>query len=162
MMATFPLRQRPQVSYHERPRGFGCPRDNGNRSHAGCDLYAPAGTEVLAVEDGTVVRSAYLFYDVVFALEIEHPSGIVRYGEISRAAEGIKAGSEVKAGQVIGYVGKMQAVQQSMLHFELFAGTDQGPLTDRRRPPYLRRPDLVDPTAFLDSCTTEVTSNATA
>jgi hypothetical protein len=53
---------------------------------------------------------------------------------------------------VIGYVGKMQTVAQSMLHFEMFAGTGQGPLTDRNRAPFMRRSDLVDPTALLDSC----------
>ena len=46
------------------------------------------------------------------------------------------------------------------LHLELFAGTAQGPLTDRNHPPFMRRGDLVDPTAFLDSCM-EVTNNAT-
>jgi murein DD-endopeptidase MepM/ murein hydrolase activator NlpD len=159
-MPLFPLRVRPKQSYKEHPRSFGSSRSNGTRKHAGCDLYAPAGTEVLAVEDGTVLRGPYLFYDVVRALEVRHASGIVRYGEISRAAEGIAAGAAVKAGQVLGYVGKMQTVAQSMLHLELFAGTEQGPLTDRGRAPFMRRGDLVDPTAFLDSCT-EVTSNAT-
>ena len=94
---TFPLRKRPAASYHERPRAFGAPRANGARKHAGCDLYAPAGTEVLAVEDGTVLRGPYLFYDVVYALEVQHPSGIVRYGEIACAAEGIATGVAVKA-----------------------------------------------------------------
>jgi murein DD-endopeptidase MepM/ murein hydrolase activator NlpD len=158
---TFPLRERPAASYHERPRAFGSPRDGGARSHAGCDLYAAAGTEVLAVEDGTVLRGPYPFYDVVFALEVRHPSGIVRYGEIARAAEGITAGVAVKAGQVIGYVGKMKTVAQSMLHFELFSGAEEGPLTNRQNPPFMRRPDLQDPTAFLDACQ-EVTTNATA
>jgi len=152
-MATFPLRARPRESYKERPRAFGSPRDNGARKHAGCDLYAPAGTEVLAVEDGTVVRGPYLFYDVVNAIEIQHPSGVVRYGEISKAAEGIHVGAQVKAGQVIAYVGKMETVAQSMLHFELYAGTGHGPLTDRERAPFMRRADVVDPAPFLDGCT---------
>ena len=160
-MAIFPLRSRPKESYKERPRAFGSPRDGGVRKHAGCDLYAPAGTEVLAVEDGTVLRGPYLFYDVVHALEVRHPSGVVRYGEISRAAEGIAAGVAVRAGQVLAYVGKMQTVAQSMLHLEMFAGTEQGPLTNRENPPFLRRADLVDPTAFLDSCT-EVANEAPA
>ena len=123
-MPDFPLHVRPKESYKEPPRCFGSSRDHGARTHAGCDLYAQAGTEVLAVEDGQVVRGPYLFYDVVHALEVQHPSG-----------------------------GKMQTVAQSMLHLELFAGTAQGPLTDRNHPPFMRRGDLVDPTAFLDSCT---------
>jgi hypothetical protein len=48
-----------------------------------------------------------------------------------------------------------------MLHLEMFAGTEQGPLTNRENPPFLRRADLVDPTAFLDSCT-EVANEAPA
>jgi murein DD-endopeptidase MepM/ murein hydrolase activator NlpD len=160
-MPAFPLHVRPKESYKEPPRSFGSSRDHGARKHAGCDLYAPAGTEVLAVEDGTVIRGPYLFYDVVYALEIQHLSGIVRYGEISHAAEGIATGVTVTAGQVLGYVGKMQTVVQSMLHLELFSGTAQGPLTDRNHPPFMWRGDLVDPTAFLDSCM-EVTNNAAA
>jgi murein DD-endopeptidase MepM/ murein hydrolase activator NlpD len=57
-MGVFPSRSRPKESYKEPPRAFGSPRDHGGRKHAGCDLYAPAGTEVLAVEDGTVLRGA--------------------------------------------------------------------------------------------------------
>ena len=159
---TFPLRKRPAASYHERPRAFGAPRANGARKHAGCDLYAPAGTEVLAVEDGTVLRGPYLFYDVVYALEVQHPSGIVRYGEIARAAEGIATGVAVKAGQVIGYVGKMKTVAQSMLHFELFSGAAEGPLTNRQNPPFMRRADLQNPTAFLDACQDETTPETPA
>ena len=151
-MATFPLHQRPTESYTVNPRKFGCPRANA-RKHAGCDLYAPAGTPVLAVEDGEVIAGPYLFYDVVDAVEIRHASGIVRYGEISKTgALGIKPGAKVVAGQVIGFVGKMQTVPQSMIHFELYAGTGKGPLTDRARPPFMRRADLIDPTAFLNAC----------
>lgn len=149
-MSVFPLRARPLASYREHPRAFGCPR--GSRKHAGCDLYTNAGAEVLSVEDGTVVRGQYLFYDVVNAIEIRHPSGVVRYGEISHAAAGVVAGAKVKAGQVVGYVGKMAGVPQSMLHFEMFAGAAEGPLTDRSRLPFMRREDLLDPAPFLDQC----------
>ena len=150
---VFPFRHRPKESYHDRPRSFGCPR--GARSHAGCDLYAAPGTEILAVEDGVVIQGLYLFYDVVYAIEILHPSGTVRYGEISGVAPGIKVGSQVKAGQVIAYVGKMKSVPQSMLHFEMYGPTEHGPLTDRARTPFMRRKDLVDPTGYLDRCTTQ-------
>ena len=152
-MSLFPLRKRPAASYKERPRGFGNPRANGARKHAGCDLYAPVGTEVLAVEDGEVIAGPCWFYDVVNVVEIRHASGVVRYGEISKTvAPGIKVGAKVTAGQVVGYVGKMQTVSNSMLHFELFTGQGKGPLTDRSQKPFDRRSDLVDPTAFLDAC----------
>ncbi len=158
-MSVFPLRRRPAVSYHERPRAFGSPRDDGARSHAGCDLYAKAGTEVLAVEDGVVVRGPYPFYDGVGALEVRHPSGVVRYGEI-HAAPGIHAGVRVGAGQTIGTVAALihapidPITKQlaAMLHFEMYGGAGSGQLTDRSIRPFERRTDLVDPTGYLDSC----------
>lgn len=162
---TFPLRQRPAESYHERPRAFGSPRDGGARSHAGCDLYAAAGSDVLAMEAGMVTRGCYPFYDVVFAIEVTSADGrVIRYGEIAGAAAGIRSGTLVDAGQVIARVGKVQSIAQAMLHLEMYAGTVTGPLTDRGRPPFLRRADLADPTALLDaavlqtSATTEVST----
>jgi murein DD-endopeptidase MepM/ murein hydrolase activator NlpD len=152
-MSTFPLHKRPSESYTVSPRKFGCPRADGARKHAGCDLYAPAGTPVLAVEDGEVIAGPYPFYDVVDAVEVRHASGVVRYGEISKTgAPRIKPGVKVTACQVVGYVGKMQTVSQSMIHFELFGGTGKGSLTDRARAPFMRRDDLIDPTAFLEAC----------
>ncbi len=169
MTAIFPLPSRPALSYKESPRSFGALRDHGQRLHAACDLYAAPGTPVLACLDGVILRGPYLFYDVVYALEVEHLDGsVIRYGEIAAPAEihGIEwpvasgkllPGVSVKAGQVIGFVGKMQSVAASMLHFELYTGMlyDRkalGMLTDRKRPPYLRRADLIDPTGFLDAC----------
>lgn len=150
-MATFPLRQRPAESYRQRPRSFGSPRDKGGRKHAGCDLYAQAGADVLAVEDGVVLLGPYRFYDGVYALEVQHPSGVVRYGEIA-PAPAIAAGTPVREGQVLGRVGKMRTIPRSMLHFELYSGSGRGPLTDLKKPPYLRRADLTDPSDFLDHC----------
>ena len=162
---TFPLRQRPAESYHERPRAFRAPRDGGARAHAGCDLYAAVVDDVLAMEAGTVTRGCYPFYDVVFALEITAASGrVIRYGEIAGAAVGLRRGTLIDEGQAIARVGKMQTVAQPMLHLEVYDGTGTGPLTDRKRPPFLRRADLVDPTGLLDvavlqtSATTEVST----
>ena len=157
-MATFPLRKRPVASYKASPRSFGSSRAGGNRKHAGCDLYAQAGDEVLAVEDGVVVRGPYLFYDGVYAIEVQHASGLIRYGEISKAANGLQPGSTVKEGQVIGFVGKMQTVPQSMLHLEMFSGHHTGQLTDREQKPYMRRADLINPTEFLDGCICQANS----
>lgn len=169
-MPTFPLHARPSLSYHESPRSFGARRD-GKRKHAACDLYASAGTPILACLDGKVTRGPYLFYDVVYAIEVQHADGsVIRYGEIAeRGHHGPAAlyGDVVKEGQVIAYVGRMQSVKDSMLHFEMYTGVEPGPgqhggagggkwlamLTDTQRPPFMRRADLLNPTAFLDACT---------
>jgi hypothetical protein len=146
----FPLRKRPAYSYKEGGREFGAYRSE-SRLHAGCDLLAPEGTEVLAIDNGTVIQGPYEFYDVVYALEVKHDSGIVvRYGEILQSVpRGISAGARVSRGQVIGYVGLMTS-GSSMVHFEMYKGTVNGALTTGSGP-YRRRSDLMDPTAFLDS-----------
>ena len=147
---TFPLHNRPAVSYKDSPRRFGAARGNG-RKHAGCDLYAPAGSLIMAMQSGVVLGNPYLFYDVVYAVEVQHADGsICRYGEIAADCP-LKKDDSVLEGQPIARVGKMQHVKQSMLHLEWYAGTATGPLTDRRKPPFMRRADLTDPTPILDS-----------
>jgi len=147
---SFPLRKRPVLSYKDEGRQFGAFR-SGTRLHAGCDLLATKGTEVLAIDNGTVIQGPYLFYDVVYALEVKHDSGIVvRYGEILQSVPlGISPGARVSRGQVIGYVGLMTS-GSSMLHFEIYKGNVNGELTTGSGP-YRRRSDLMDPTSFLDT-----------
>jgi murein DD-endopeptidase MepM/ murein hydrolase activator NlpD len=146
-MATFPLPFVPRLSYHTGGRRFGARRDGG-RMHAACDLIAPEGTEIFAVDSGVVIGGPYEFYHGTFAIEVRHPRFIVRYCEIRGAASGIRVGSNVLQGQVIAYVGRMYV--DSMLHFEMYDGSGRGGLTQRGNPPYQRRSDLIDPTSFLD------------
>src|SRR5688500_18491310 len=116
----FPLRNRPTHSYRESPCCFAVQRKEG-RLHAGCDLYAPAGTEVLAMADGAVLQDPYDFFRGTKALEIDHGAYVARYSEISDAASGLRAGSAVSAGQVIGYVGQLQGLPlHPMLHLEIY------------------------------------------
>src|ERR1700681_3801500 len=96
-MPTFPLPFRPKQDYHKGRLRFGADRDGGARKHAGCDLIAPKGTEIHAVEDGEVVRGPYPFYHGTDAIEFKLTSSgrIVRYGEIRSAAPGVKVGSRL-------------------------------------------------------------------
>lgn len=150
-MATFPLSFVPTLSYKKGGRRFGANRDGGKRKHAACDLIAPKGTEIYAVENGKVTYGPYLFYRGTYAIEFRLDSGkIVRYCEIEKVASGVSVGSILTEGTLIAYVGKMYV--DSMLHFELYEGTGSGPLTVRSNPPYQRRSDLIDPTDYLDEC----------
>jgi murein DD-endopeptidase MepM/ murein hydrolase activator NlpD len=151
-MACFPLRQVPQESWHEAPRKFGNAREQNAREHAGCDLYAPYGTEVLAIENGTVVRAPYKFYADTYAVEIQHSFGIARYCEIDRSCT-LTLGQEVKEGEVIAKIGHLRgiAVGSDMLHIEIYDGSAEGPLTEFQNKPFCRRKDLIDPTDFLDA-----------
>jgi murein DD-endopeptidase MepM/ murein hydrolase activator NlpD len=158
----FPLPFIPNASYKSGGRRFGADRDHGKRKHAACDLIAPLGTPIFAVDDGVVVLEAdHKFYRGTFSLAIRHQAGyIVRYCEIKGVADGLRMGSPVRAGQLIAHVGKMFV--DSMLHFELYAGNQRGPLTDRSNPPFQRRADLVDPTSLLDRLAHDVLRSPTS
>jgi uncharacterized protein YgiM (DUF1202 family) len=163
---TFPLRTKP-TSYHNYPGRFGDPRSAKTRSHAGCDLYAPKGTEILAMADGQVITGPYSFWGGTYALEVKHDNGmVIRYCEISqRLPRGIRVGAKISQGQLIGYVGKLPGSIPSMLHLEMYQGNRSGELTQPNytynccsRPQYGsygRRSDLLDPTDFLDKAPVE-------
>lgn len=160
-VGRFPLRVVPQPrSWLGGGRQFGAERGDG-RSHAACDLFAPVGTEILAVQDGKVRCDPYAFHGGTSALELEHTrvdstgkvvvDFIVRYGEIRGVAAGIRNGVMVKQGQVIAYVGRLKRSGRSMLHFEMYGPTASGVLTRRDRPPFERDPALIDPTRYLNT-----------
>ncbi len=157
-MATFPIPFVPTQGYRG-GLGFGASRrvKGVKRAHGACDLIAPKGTEIRAVEDGIVLQSPQRFYHGTFAFAVQHSSFIVRYCEIERdLSGGIHPGAAVYEGQIIAHVGKM--FHSSMLHLEIYKGTAKGGFTNRTNQKYLyvknanyqRRKDLVDPTPYLD------------
>jgi murein DD-endopeptidase MepM/ murein hydrolase activator NlpD len=150
MFMPFPLPFVPAQSYKTGGRRFGADRDHGKRKHAGCDLIAPLGTPIFAVDDGVVMEAAEReFYRGTFAVAIQHHGYVVRYCEVKSVAPGIRRGSFIRAGTVIAFVGKMFV--SSMLHFELYRGPyGAGGLTNRKNKPFQRRADLQDPTHFLN------------
>lgn len=86
--------------------------------HAGEDIAAPGGTNILAAASGTVTRagwvSGYGNYTV-----IDHGGGMVTaYGHQSGFA--VSAGDFVTQGQVIGYVGTTGNSTGNHLHFEVY------------------------------------------
>ncbi len=119
--------------------------------HGACDLVAPPGTPVLAIDDGRVLRGPYPFFLGTYAIEVQHTNFIARYCEVACRTE-VRKHDPVFAGQVIGYVGNQPG--GDMLHLELFSGALTGELTTAKtvaNRPYDRRKDLMDPTALLDS-----------
>jgi hypothetical protein len=81
---------------------FGARRPSG-RWHAGCDLIAPVGANVYAVDDGTVQYAgrmiiSYLPAAHVFEVRVVHKLFVVRYMELGHIADGLVRGSRVDAG----------------------------------------------------------------
>ena len=153
----FPFVTLPKQSWETGSRAFGANRDGGARAHGGCDLIFPVGTVIHAVADGVVIQDAYGFYCGTKALEVDHGTFTVRYGEIGSAM--VKKGDKVKCGQKIAKVGHLVGitVPSDMLHFEMYAGTLKGNLTafgaksaKRKDVPTSAAPISIDATAYLN------------
>lgn len=149
---NFPLAKRPTTSYKEGMRRFAW-RRGANRIHAACDLYGSVGDAVNAVNDGVILRGPYAFYGGVYAVEAVHTGGfVVRYGEVlGKVAAGISSGTKIAKGRAVGFVGQVggHGKLSPMLHFELYSGKQEGPLTQRGAKGYQRRGDLLNPTDYL-------------
>ncbi|MDD1668872.1 MAG: M23 family metallopeptidase, partial [Methanomicrobiales archaeon] len=109
------------------------------------DLYAPAGAEVVSVEDGVVLSAGVFtspdlvpYWNVTYQVTISHDSGFFcRYAELGDVT--IAAGARVRGGGAIGHVGEVLNLSRvgagspayirklkeqgrpSMLHLEVFA-----------------------------------------
>ena len=89
------------------------------RNHNGVDWGAPTGTPIHAAADGTIALAGNGggYGNVVY---IDHSEGRqTRYAHMNAFADGIRTGSVVKAGDVIGYVGTTGRSTGPHLHFEL-------------------------------------------
>ena len=95
------------------------------RNHKGTDYAARSGTPIMAIGDGTVIRAGWGGgYGNV--MEIRHPNGFVtRYGHMKGFAKGVRAGTRVKMGELIGYVGSTGMSTGPHLHFEVLVGGQQ-------------------------------------
>jgi murein DD-endopeptidase MepM/ murein hydrolase activator NlpD len=97
--------------------------------HQGIDIAAPVGTEIRSVQDGVIAdvspngrRSGY-----GNTVLVEHPSGqLTLYAHMQKFGPGIRIGTQVNAGTVLGYVGTTHAPSTAYmaphLHFEVLKG----------------------------------------
>lgn len=155
--------------------------DRGDRYHCGIDIYAPAGSDVLACESGEVIDAGIQtspdkvsYWETTLFVMIKTRSNLYcRYAELADST--VKIGDRVLEGQVLGHVGRVVrpplvdgcsplyiqrlklAGNLTMLHFEVY----------RLRPGYMRaylggnwfgagQPEgLLDPGPYLRNATRE-------
>jgi murein DD-endopeptidase MepM/ murein hydrolase activator NlpD len=87
--------------------------------HRGTDFAAPTGTPILAAGEGTVLRAGP-FSSFGNYVRIRHANGYeTAYAHLSRFARGIRAGTRVRQGQIIGYVGTTGRSTGPHLHYEV-------------------------------------------
>lgn len=89
------------------------------RMHEGLDFRADVGTPVYATGDGTVKISGRRgSYGLMVVLN--HDKGYeTRYAHLSGFADGIRPGTELKRGDLIGYSGNTGMTQGPHLHYEI-------------------------------------------
>ena len=100
------------------------------RAHKGVDYAAPIGTHVKATADGTVeFAGSQSGYGNVVVLK--HQGGLsTYYAHLSRFAGGVKKGSRVQQGDVIGHVGRTGWATGPHLHYEFHVNNQvRNPLT---------------------------------
>jgi murein DD-endopeptidase MepM/ murein hydrolase activator NlpD len=116
---------RSPVEFSRVSSGFGArfhPIFKNWRAHTGVDFAAPRGARVIASADGHVVsagpRGGY-----GNAVEIRHGGGTTTlYAHLSGFASGVRAGSRVRQGEPIGFVGSTGYATGPHLHYEFKIG----------------------------------------
>ncbi|MDO8364576.1 MAG: LysM peptidoglycan-binding domain-containing M23 family metallopeptidase [Actinomycetota bacterium] len=100
---------------------YGAPR-SGGRSHEGVDIIAASGRLIYAVDDGTLTKQ---YIDAPGALAgngwrlMRADGTYFFYAHLSTFATGLRVGSVVKAGQILGAVGMTGNAGTPHLHFEV-------------------------------------------
>jgi murein DD-endopeptidase MepM/ murein hydrolase activator NlpD len=125
----------------EQPGSFW--ENRGDRHHAGVDMYAPAFSDVIAIEDGEVLEVSEFtspdkipYWNVTYAILVKNDDGLLlRYAELYDAV--VSPGDKIQAGCLLGHVGLVLNLDKinetspryiqklkekgapSMLHFEM-------------------------------------------
>jgi murein DD-endopeptidase MepM/ murein hydrolase activator NlpD len=98
---------------------------SGGRSHEGVDIIAKSGQWVYAAKDGTLTKK---YLDSPGSLSgngwrlTAADGSYFFYAHLSTFAAGLSVGSPVKAGQILGQVGKTGDASTPHLHFEVHPG----------------------------------------
>jgi murein DD-endopeptidase MepM/ murein hydrolase activator NlpD len=105
MTSSYGLRKHPLLGY--------------TRMHSGVDFGLPQGSPIKAAGSGTVSQAGRAGgYGI--AVRIKHQKGYeTLYAHMSRMATGIKPGTQVNQGQIIGYVGSTGQATGPHLHYEI-------------------------------------------
>ncbi|NHK27463.1 M23 family metallopeptidase [Parvularcula flava] len=114
--SSFGMRKHPVLGY--------------TKGHKGTDFGATTGTPIMAAGDGVIERagpfSSYGNY-----VKIKHSAGYeTAYAHLNGFAKAIKAGTRVRQGDIIGYVGSTGRSTGPHLHYEVLYNGDQvNPMT---------------------------------
>lgn len=105
---------------------FGDPRDGGDREHEGLDIIAPMGAFIASPTDAVVTRTGKGSSAGTYVYTVGPGGETFAYMHLSDIADGVKAGTELKEGDIIGYVGDTGNAKGGVphLHFEIRDGRE--------------------------------------
>ena len=105
LSSSFGMRKHPILGY--------------NKMHQGTDFAAPEGTPIMASGDGKVIRARWCGGGGN-CIKIKHNSTYSTvYAHLKNFARGIKEGTRVRQGQIVGYVGSTGMSTGPHLHYEV-------------------------------------------
>lgn len=100
------------------------------RAHKGVDYAAPTGTPIHAAGDGVIAYRGWEHGYGRFILLRHNAQYSTAYGHMSEFASKLHVGSQVRQGEVIGYVGMTGLATGPHLHYEVRVyGAQRNPLT---------------------------------
>ena len=87
--------------------------------HSGIDLAAPLGSTIRSAAAGTVTYAGW-YHGYGNMVDIRHADGLItRYAHMSSYAPELGYGAPVKAGQIVGLVGRTGHATGNHIHFEV-------------------------------------------
>ncbi len=100
---------------------FGDPRDGGSRSHEGLDIMSPMGSFISSPTEAVVVRTGKGDSSGTYVTTANPGGETFTYMHLSGIADGVKTGTVLKTGDLIGYVGDTGNAKGGAphLHFEI-------------------------------------------
>ncbi|MDF2158955.1 peptidoglycan DD-metalloendopeptidase family protein [Algoriphagus sp. CAU 1675] len=105
------------------------------KAHLGTDYAAPRGTEIRSVGDGTVVEAGYSGGNGNYVKIKHNGTYTTQYLHMSKIGSGIKKGTRVRQGQVIGYVGSTGLATGPHLCFRFWKNGKQEDWLKEKIPP---------------------------
>ena len=105
-------------------RNFGDARDGGTRTHEGLDIMGKRDTPVVSPTDAVVTRTGVGATEGNYVYTANPGGETFAYMHLSRIGEGVVAGTVLKRGDLVGYVGNTGNASggATHLHFEVRKG----------------------------------------
>lgn len=105
------------------------------KAHLGTDYAAPTGTEIRSVGEGILLEARYTSANGNYVKIKHNGTYTTQYLHMSKIASGMKPGSKIRQGQVIGYVGSTGLATGPHLCFRFWKNGKQEDWLKEKIPP---------------------------